>query len=91
MICKYTGESFIFNNLKFAFTVLLSTLKNLQMFSRDLNARLTVAYLEEWLDESRIDYHDDIERTLSSAVEYITGHIYHIGVLGCLIFLSFSI
>ncbi|VDN27697.1 unnamed protein product [Gongylonema pulchrum] len=48
------------------------------MFSRDLNIRLAVVYLEEWLDESRIDYHDDIERTLSSAVEYVTGHIYHI-------------
>uniref|UniRef100_A0A915PXI3 EGF-like domain-containing protein n=1 Tax=Setaria digitata TaxID=48799 RepID=A0A915PXI3_9BILA len=58
------------------------------MFSRDLNVRLTVVYLEEWMDKSRIDYHEDIERTLSSAVEYVTGHIYHIAKDSSLMFTS---
>lgn len=49
------------------------------MFSRDLNIRLSIVYLEQWLDKSRINYYEDIERTLSSAVEYVTDHIYHIG------------
>ncbi|KAM3724644.1 Disintegrin and metalloproteinase domain-containing protein [Dirofilaria immitis] len=58
------------------------------IFSRDLNIRLSVVYLEEWMDKSRIDYYDDIERTLSSAVEYITGHIYHIAKDSSLMFTS---
>lgn len=53
------------------------------MFARDLNIRLSVVYLEQWLDASRINYHDDIERTLSTAVEYVTGEIYQIGKCFC--------
>lgn len=48
------------------------------MFLRDLNVRLSVVYAEEWLDAQRIDTHADIERTLSGAVEYVTGHIYDV-------------
>lgn len=48
------------------------------MFSRDLNVRLSVIYAEEWMDAQRLDAHAVIERTLSGAIEYVTGHIYHI-------------
>uniref|UniRef100_A0AAF5PS84 Uncharacterized protein n=7 Tax=Wuchereria bancrofti TaxID=6293 RepID=A0AAF5PS84_WUCBA len=58
------------------------------MFSRDLNIRLSIVYLEEWMDKSRIDYHEDIERTLSNVVEYVTDHVYHIVKDSSLMFTS---
>lgn len=53
----------------------------LQMFSRDLNVRLSVVYAEIWLDVQRVDLFQDIERTMSGVVDYSTGHIYSIGKL----------
>lgn len=56
------------------------------MFSRDLNVRLSVIYAEEWMDAQRLDAHAVIERTLSGAIEYVTGHIYHIPKDASLVF-----
>ncbi|VDK52455.1 unnamed protein product [Anisakis simplex] len=53
--------------------------QSFQMFNRDLNVRLSVVYSEEWIDAQRIDVYQVIERTLSGVIEYVTGHIYHIG------------
>ncbi|PIO57283.1 hypothetical protein TELCIR_21310 [Teladorsagia circumcincta] len=50
-----------------------------EMFSRDLNVRLSVVYAEIWLDVQRVDLFEDIERTMSGVVDYSTGHIYNIG------------
>ncbi|MFH4973934.1 hypothetical protein AB6A40_000643 [Gnathostoma spinigerum] len=58
------------------------------MFSRDLNVRLSVVYSEQWLDVQRVDVHMDVERTLSGAVEYVTGHIYDLAKDATLMFTS---
>ena len=52
---------------------------SIQMLSRDLNIRLSVVYLEMWMDVQRIDLFEDIERTVAGVAEYATGHIHGIG------------
>jgi hypothetical protein len=60
------------------------------IISRDLNIRLSVVYLEIWMDAQRVDIHNDIERTLSGVHDYVTGHIYHISKDATLMFTSSS-
>lgn len=58
------------------------------MLSRDLNIRLSVVYLEMWLDVQRIDLFEDIERTVAGVAEYATGHIHGIGKIIFQLFLA---
>lgn len=48
------------------------------MITRNLRIRVSVVYVEVWLDAQRVDLHSDIQRTLSGTLDYITGHIYHV-------------
>lgn len=34
--------------------------------------------MEIWLDAQRVDLHNDIQQTLNGALDYSTGHIYHV-------------
>lgn len=46
-------------------------------------------YSELWIDTNRIDVTVDIERTLSGVIEYVTGHLYHIGIITLLAYLFY--
>lgn len=34
--------------------------------------------MEIWLDAQRVDLYNDIQQTLNGALDYSTGHIYHV-------------
>lgn len=60
------------------------------MLARSLHVRLAAVYMEMWTDEQRVDIQPDIERTLSQAIEYTTGHIYHVEKDATLVFTGAS-
>lgn len=56
------------------------------MLFRELSIHLSIVYTEIWMDAQRIDLHNDIQRTLTGFLDYVTGHIYDIGKDATLLF-----